>query len=150
MKREWEFRAGSWFLCSYLVSFFTFLDHRHMWDMATVVSGHGHVGHVHLWWGQHGGGAHGGVVEDGRAVALPAAFPPVAVDSCLKLSGGAQSPLFTFIRVEVLHIPAGRKTPTIHQAFCLILSIKSIGFRRLGVGQEGKKAPEWPLKLHDD
>jgi len=84
----------------------TFLDHGHLGDVSAV--GHGQVGQVHLRRGHHGGGrAHGGVVKDGRAVALPAAFPPVAVDGGLELAGGAQAPLFTFVRVQVLHIPAG-------------------------------------------
>lgn len=96
-------------LCCTLSYYSTFLDDRHFRDVATAVSGHREVGHLYLGWGQEGGCTHGRVIEDGGAVALPTAFPPVAVNSCLKLDGGAQPSLFTFIRVEVLHIPAGEK-----------------------------------------
>lgn len=90
-------------------SSFTFLDPVHLGEVAVVVSQRRQVGHLHLGRGQEGGGARGGVVEDGGAVALPTAFPPVAVDSCLKLAGGAQPPLFTFVWVEVLHVPAAEE-----------------------------------------
>lgn len=110
-----------------MLSYVTFLDHRHLGDMATIVSGHRYVGHLYLWWGQEGGGAHRRVVEDRGSVALPTAFPPVAVNSCLKLTGGAQSPLFTFIRVEVLHIPAGKtKNSIIYLGFCHCVTLSHV------------------------
>lgn len=85
----------------------TFLDNRHLRDLGSVVSGHGEVCQLDLCWGQESGGVHGGVIEDVGAVALPTAFPAVAVNSSLKLAGGTQSLLFTFVRIEVFHIPAG-------------------------------------------
>lgn len=86
----------------------TFLDIRHVRDLGSVISGHGEVCQLDLCWGQESGGVHGRVIEDVGAVALPTAFPAVAVDSSLKLTGGTQSLLFTFVRIEVFHIPAGQ------------------------------------------
>lgn len=87
----------------------TFLDNRGLSHVPAVESGHADVGHLEFWGSQQGGGANGGVVKEGGAITLSPAFTTVAVDSCLKLPGRAQSPLFTFIRIEVLHIPVDKK-----------------------------------------
>lgn len=76
--------------------------------MCSIEGGHGQVRHAHLRGGDDGGCPHWRVVKDGRPVALTTPLAAVTVDSCLELSGGAQTPLFTFVRVEVLHIPVRR------------------------------------------
>lgn len=73
----------------------------------------------HCWRGdfgrrQHGGGPVGRVGEEGTAEALPPALAPVAVDGCLELVGVAQTPLVTFIRVQVLHVSVERNQDKIN------------------------------------
>lgn len=77
--------------------------------MPAVGSGHANVGHLEFGGSQQCGGAHGGIVEEGGAITLSPPFTTIAVNSCLKLPRRAQSPLFTFIRIEVLHIPVENK-----------------------------------------
>lgn len=63
---------------------------------------HAHIGD--LGRGEHGGRPVGGVCEERAAEALSSTLPPITVDGCLELVGVAQTPLITFIRVQVLHI----------------------------------------------
>lgn len=67
---------------------------------------HAHTGRGQLWRWKHGGSPVGGVREEGAAEALSSALPPIAVYGCLELVGVAQSPLITFVRVQVLHVSA--------------------------------------------
>lgn len=83
----------------------TFLDDGCVGHLASVGGPYADVGDGEFGWGQQGGGAHRRVVEKGWSVTLSAALAPVAVDGCLQLSRRAQPPLFTFIWIEVLHIP---------------------------------------------
>lgn len=88
----------------------TILDNRGLIQVPAVGhAGHADVGHLEFGGRQQCGGAHRGVVEEGGAITLSPPFTTIAVDSCLKLPGRAQSPLFTFIRIEVLHIPVENK-----------------------------------------
>lgn len=69
-----------------------------------------HTGCGELWRWKHRGRPVGRVCEQGAAEALSSAFPPIAVDGRLELVGVAQSPLITFVWVQVLHVSAGNNT----------------------------------------
>lgn len=71
---------------------------------------------------QHGGGPVGRVGEEGTAEALPPALTPVAVDGGLELVGVAQTPLVTFIRVQVLHVSVERNENTLKNTVVLTCS----------------------------
>lgn len=83
----------------------------HVAHVAAIVSCHGDGRHLNLCGREDAGGSHGGVVEQGRPVALPTAFPSVTVDSCLELAWGAEPPLLTFVGIEVLHVSAQQPGP---------------------------------------
>lgn len=89
------------------LTFLDFLDGRHCCSIAAHY--HAHARHRELGGREHGGGAVGGVGEEGAAEALPPALPPVAVNGCLEFIGIAQPPLITFIRVKVLHVSVVEK-----------------------------------------
>lgn len=90
----------------------TFLDNRCVGHLASVGGPYADVGDGKFRWGQQGGGAYRRVAEKSWAVTLSAALTPVTVNGCLKLPRWAEPSLFTFIWIEVLHIPGQNRKKT--------------------------------------